>query len=927
LALGDVCLYLAAVHIHLLLMKSLLYFTLLSVFLFCCPPVFAQRDSISLNTVILKTNQVAEARPIEKVYLHFDKPYYAVGDTAYFKAYLTYGLHQPSALSKIVYVDIISSRDSLVKTLMLPVKNGSAVGSFVLSQPDYKQDNYHIKAYTKWMANFEQEYFFNKTISVGNAINTQVSTTISFKRSVSNNVTQVNTTISYKDADGKPYANKKVSWIIASAEGEEIAKGKGNTDPNGLLNINFVNTRSADLSKAILTTSLDAGSRKVFDLTYSLKSVAAPVDVQFFPEGGNLIAGVRSKVAIKAIQSNGLGIDFNATVVDNAGNTVTTSSTQHAGMGMFALTPEPGKAYKVNVDFKDGTKGTYELPKIQSSGITLSLNATDTGRLYIKISADSSYVKSHLRQSFYIVGKSGQVICYAAQTPLANTIYSAYIPTSKFPTGIAQITLLNSAGQPVSERVVFIRHNDLLGVSMATDKPSYGRRQKVKLNLTAKSNLRPVDGDFSVSVIDESKVSVDETAETTILSSLLLTSDLKGYIEKPNYYFKQVNEKTAADLDLLMLTQGYRRFTYEEILANKTGPITYLPEQGIELTGTLRTLNGMPFKGGSVTLQIPDRYVTTRTVSDAEGRFKFSNLSFTDSAQVIISAKNNYNSKNLMLMIDGAGYPSLGKNPNYPDERLNIDTMMVTYLQNSKKAYENSRVLQAVVIKAKSLAKPVASHMDYPALSSLGSMPDHLLNADRFTGCNNMVSCLQTMLMGVTYDNNNFYVSRDYNAGRRIPMALYVKGMPVDFSYLNSLNAAEIESIEIFLKDELGLVNNSNQSNGVLVFNMKTAPKGTKMSLQELQDLLPQPSVVKMTPKGFSIGKVFYSPKYQVPNTSFGPDLRTTIYWNPRLATDATGKTSVEFFSADSKGTYRAVVEGMDKDGNLARSVYRFKVE
>ena len=114
---------------------------LLSILLFLCLPAFSQQDSIKLNTIIAKTNQVAESRPIEKVYLHFDKPYYAIGDTIWFKAYLTFGLHQPSEVSKIVYVDVISSRDSLVKSFLLPVTNGTAVGSIALIQRLFKQDS------------------------------------------------------------------------------------------------------------------------------------------------------------------------------------------------------------------------------------------------------------------------------------------------------------------------------------------------------------------------------------------------------------------------------------------------------------------------------------------------------------------------------------------------------------------------------------------------------------------------------------------------------------------------------------------------------------------------------------------------------------------------------------------------------------------
>ncbi|RCH55986.1 carboxypeptidase regulatory-like domain-containing protein [Mucilaginibacter hurinus] len=892
-----------------------------------CSPVFAQRDSISLNTIVEKANQLTQSHPIEKVYLHLDKPYYATGDTIWYKAYLTFGLHQPSELSKIVYVDIINSRDQLIASQMLSVKEGTAIGSIALTQPQFVQDSYHIRAYTKWMMNFDKAYYFNKTVVVGNAINKPVNTAIILKRTANSNNAGVNTIITYKDSDGNPLADKKVQWTITD-NGEDLAKGKASTDAQGKLFINFPNTASTDLSSAVLNTVLDAGNHKEYSNSYPLKSVALPTDVQFFPEGGNFINGLRSKIAVKAVQPNGLGIDFTAVISDNTGATVTTCNSQHRGMGLFVLTPEAGKTYKAEVNFKDGTKDIYELPVAQTSGIIITAGTPDTANVYIKIAANESYLKSHLNKTYYLVAKTGQVICYAAKIKLTNPDFSAAIPANKFPTGIAQLTLMTSFGQPLSERLVFINRPDKLNLSVITDKKVYSNRKKVTMSVNAKNAVAGVS-DLSVAVINETKVPVDEDAETTILSNMLLTSDIKGYVESPNYYFKGSSDKTASDLDLLMLTQGYRRFTYTEMLKNKIPQVNYFPEQGIELSGILRTSNGLPVKGGTVTLQIPSKYYTTRATTDAEGRFRFPGLVFADSAKIVISAKGNYNAKNMMVTVDGSSYPAMFPNPDEPDEQLNIDTKLSDYLVNSKKIYESSRQLQEVVIKAKAITKPGPSYRDHSALTGL-SMPDHQISGDRFKGCNIMLQCLQGTLPGVTYDANTaqFYLSRSFNSGGRIPMALYVSGMPVDVGYLNSLNSADLASIEVFTRDELGMVNRAGQTNGVLAINMKVAPKGTKVSLQDLEELIPQAHTAKITPMGYTIPKTFYSPKYTPTGNggAFGPDLRTTIYWNPRVNTEA-GKATFDFFTADGKGSYRTVVEGIDKDGRIGRVVYRFKVE
>ncbi|WP_295770236.1 Ig-like domain-containing protein [uncultured Mucilaginibacter sp.] len=889
-------------------------------------PVFAQKqDSVSLNSIIEKTGKMASSRPIEKLYLHFDKPYYAVDDTVFFKAYLTDNYKQPSQLSKVIYVELMNSRDSLVQMLKLPVKEGVAYGSIPLPELTFRQDNYHIRAYSKWMANFDAAYFFTKTLPVGNAIDKQINTSITSTKTGSDKSLQITSRIVFKDTDGNPQAGKKVTWEVSSNV-DDVAKGKGTTDQNGALTVTFTNNKQIDLTGAAITAFIDLGSGKRAGRSFPLKSILGNADVQFFPEGGELLIGTRTRVAVKAVSSNGRGINFTGVITDNSGATVANISSQHAGMGSFTMLPETGKQYKANITFANGLKASYDLPKVQVSGINLSMTTADAQNVTLKMLASPAFFEANKGKVFYIIAQSSNTVCFAAQTALKEQVFSANIPSSKFPTGVVQFTLFTSTGIPVSERLIFVQHKDQLSLNVTSDKPAYGVRQKVKFNVTAKNKTGPVDGNFSVSVIDESKVPVDEDGETTILTSLLLTSDLKGYIEKPNYYFNKANDQTVSDLDVLMLTQGYRRFSYTDVIAGRLQPITYLPEQGIEIAGTLRTLNGMPFKGGNVRLYIPDKYFSANAVSDPEGRFKFSNLSFPDSMKIIATAKNNYNGKNLMLMLEPITYPAINKNQLYPDEVANIDSTMRPYLLNSKKQFNSMHVLKEVVVRAPKTAK--INHTAYPALSGLSSIPDHLVTGDRFI-CPMLLTCLQGTLMGVTYDQstNAFYVTRDYNQGRRVPMAIYVRGMPVDVNYLASMQSTDVESVEIFLRDDLGLINNANQTNGVLVFNTKTPPKGTKISLQELQELIPQPNTVNIMPKGYNIAREFYMPKYDVPKP-VGMDLRSTIYWNPRVVTDkATGATSVEFYNADGKGSYRAVIEGFDKDGNIGRSVYRYKVQ
>ncbi len=912
------------------MLKHRLTSLLLFLFVLVNVSAYAQRDSVPLADIVKRAAQTAQTYPIEKVYLHTDKPYYSVGDTIWLKAYETTTLNLPSQLSRVIYVEIVNSNSQLVQMLALPVANSTAFGTLPLDKATYQEGNYHIRAYTKWMANYDHSYFFNKTIQVGKAFDRPVRPLIQLSREMKNDVPVVNAALQFNDENGKPVADRKINWSVVLND-EDVAKGKETTDKTGKFNISYVNAKKADLFGAYIKATLEGADMQESVFTFPLRTVSQPADVQFFPEGGRILSGVPTKIAVKAIASDGLGLNFNLTVVDNTGKTVATATAQHAGMGLFTITPESGKNYKATVNLGDETVQSYELPTPQTNGIALSVNNSDTARVLITMAADSAFLKSHNGQSYYIVARAGQTICYAAQTRLDRASYSAYIPSAKFPSGIVQFTLLANDGQPLSERLAFIRHkSDVLSLTMSSDKPVYPNRQKVSLSVFAKNNNAAVAGsDLSLTVIDENTIPGNENDEVTILSSLLLTSDLRGFIEQPNYYFNKVSDKTNQDLDLLMLTQGYRRFTYRDLMTSKEPTIYFLPEQGLEISGTLRTRDGMPVKGGGVTIQIPDKFYTSRVVTDAEGKFKFSNLIFADSSQVIVSAKSNYNSKNLMVMVDPINYPGVELNPDYPAEKLNIDTMMRPYLSNSLRQYNSSRMLNEVVIKAKAIPKHVPSHSDYPSLAGLSSIEARVVSGDRLKGCADVLSCLQTLASGVTYDAvaQAFYVSRDYNTGNRTPMSIFAQGMPVDINYLRSVNADQIESVEVFLKDQLGTVNNTYQTNGVIVVNMKEVPKGTKISVDELRELIPQPSEAKINPKGYNVAKSFYSPKYLVKGGNYGSDLRTTIYWNPKVVTDATGKATVEFYTADAKGTYKAIVEGFDKEGHLGRAIYRFKVQ
>jgi len=276
-------------------------------------------------------------------------------------------------------------------------------------------------------------------------------------------------------------------------------------------------------------------------------------DVQFLPEGGSLVNGNYTTIAFKAIGPDGLGKAVKGIVTDESGNQVCRFASAHLGMGAFSLVPQSGEVYKAEVTFADSTRATFELPKASDSGYTMSVNDTGADTIRIRVTAARGGTVRRLS----LTARSGGIVYYTAENESDKRFFTAVIPKNKFPTGIVQFTLFSAQGEPLNERLVFVNRHDELKLNLNAAKQSHGPREKVEMSLEANNkDHQPVSGSFSVAVTDETKVPEDEDNENTILSDLLLTSDLKGYVEQPGYYFSHEDGKTRAALDLLMLTQA-----------------------------------------------------------------------------------------------------------------------------------------------------------------------------------------------------------------------------------------------------------------------------------------------------------------------------------------------------------------------------------
>ncbi len=419
--------------------------------------------------------------------------------------------------------------------------------------------------------------------------------------------------------------------------------------------------------------------------TQPVQTTKSKADIQFFPEGGSLVVSIPTRVAFKAIASNGLSVDVKGVVIDKQNKEVGTFASTHAGMGIFVLTPTDDNSYRAKIIFADGTQNMVDLPTPVLAGASLTVDNHSDATATITVRVSNPFYHANQNQSLFLLIYSGGTVISAPFTLDANVI-SLNIAKRQLHTGVARVTLFSSGGEPLCERLFFVQKQNELALHIDSAKTEYARREKVKIWLNAKeASGANATGHFSMSVIDESLVPANETNETTILTYLLLTSDLKGYIEQPTYYFTDTSEHAHNDLDVLMLTQGYRGFEWKQVLDSSHVSLAYLPEKGFDISGLVTNLSGKPLQNAAINLLPADGgFVLSRTTDD-KGLFHFSNLVFTDTFHVILNAANEKgrNTTRITYFTEKHQPPvSLNQRHNLPT--LTDTAAMQAYLQNTK---------------------------------------------------------------------------------------------------------------------------------------------------------------------------------------------------------------------------------------------------
>jgi len=472
-----------------------------------------------LDTLLNRLYKFDNEFPQEKVHLHIDKPFYSLGEDIWFKAYVVDAKENHlSDRSRILYIDLLDARDSVKQTLLLPIVNGTTSGNIRLADSILSAGTYHIYAYTKWMQNFGSEFFFKKDVPIVNALKGAVNGNMVSKTLLTENGTQVNTDLAFNNNDGTSFGYQPVSYTI-TANGKILSSGKATTDINGKISLSQPLKEYKDIPVTI-NTSVIAANHQTFTQDFVIRPLSSVANVQFFPEGGHMVNGIRTKVAFKVLKPDGLGEDVTGYVTDETNERLAEFKSEHAGMGVFALAPVIGKTYTAVIKHENGLEKKYRLPEAETSGYVLNVNLIGNDSLSVKISASANLLNG---KEAVLIAQCNGVVKFVARPKLDQVSNLSYIPAKKFPNGIVQFTLFTPDGVPVAERLVFVQHNNQLNANIKTDKAAYAIRGKVNIDLKVTDFAgQAATGSFSIAVTDDTKVKTDENNETSVLSNLLL---------------------------------------------------------------------------------------------------------------------------------------------------------------------------------------------------------------------------------------------------------------------------------------------------------------------------------------------------------------------------------------------------------------------
>jgi len=630
-------------------------------------------------------------------------------------------------------------------------------------------------------------------------------------------------------------------------------------------------------------------------------------DIQFFPEGGNLVQLIESKVGFRVTDAYGKGMECEGAILSSVGDTVVHFHPLALGLGHFMFTPVPGQNYKAIIRFPKGDQVVKELPDAYANGFVINVLKENETQIIVHVRSSDGL---DAQDVFLFVHGSHKSLPVKKQK-LVNREAIFSINPEELEDGISRITLFDKSGQPVCERLYFKYPEKKLQINALVN-PEYSTRSKIDLSLSVTDQSgNPSSADMSVAVYRLD--SLQEPDEMNILNYTCLTAEL-GPVEHPSYYFMDEGKTHDQEMDNLMLTHGWRRFIWHDMLAQKPFPVSFSPEcYGHIIRGKLvNNSTGMAVKGVTTFLSVPSVRTEFRvTSSDSMGLLKFEMPGFYGSEEIILQTDPKEDSNTRVEI--SSPFSDQYATSRIPDRILppsqSVSLLDQTIAEQVQHIYAGNNLNQFSM-------QPVDTNSFYVE-------PDEKYYLDNYTRFQTMEEVIREYVVStsVVLKRNRFQLFLANKPQREFfgdePLIL-IDGVPFfDANELFQQDPMKIRRIDLINREYA--IGNQYFNGVVNVTTYKGDLNGIRLNTHPM--VLDYPGIPER--------REFFSPKYETEDqiNSRMPDYRTLLYWSPRILTDKQNRKIMNFYTSDLPGRYAAVIMGLSESGIPGTQTVYFSVK
>jgi hypothetical protein len=642
------------------------------------------------------------------------------------------------------------------------------------------------------------------------------------------------------------------------------------------------------------------------------KSETATAKVDFLPEGGALVNGLISRIAFKAVDQNNNPLAIKGFVLNSKDQKVVNFESVHDGMGSFLFKPDINETYTIRYSDEWGRIFSKPMEKPSPQGLVLGVKTLENK---IQFSIERTADANESLQTVYLMAMMNGQRVYQAKVNLATRpTVSASIPMNDLPDGVIIISVLNKEWQPVAERATFIRRE--VAMIDADVKGNYNltKHGKNELDLYLQDTI---PGSFSVAITD---ADVFSDSTYNIYSHLLLSAELRGKINNPNFYFLNTADSTLQFLDLVMLTNGWRKILWSDMAAHQLPKLWFAPDKGyLEFGGKVYGANAAQLKQAAemnIFLQTRDSSRQIIQVNiNPDGTFTEPSLFFFDTVKVYYQ----FNKRSALASRTTTKFTTGFRNELY--KRLLNEAVISDILpgrsaeQMQRYAAQQAEIekllkgttLEAVTVRARQ-KNPLDAIDDKYSSGLFGGNDAYRFNvADDPMALSaiTVFNYLQSKVAGLII--NNATSTQPSLSWRQGTPQLYLNEFPVEISQLSTLNMSDVAYIKVFRPPFFGATGGGG-GGAIAVYTKKGGDVANR----------PGEGLEFQHVAGYTAVKQFYAPEYSSESMSNIPDVRATLYWNPYVGFDKTNKhTQLRFYNNDNTKRFRVIIEGMNDEGKL----------